>query len=232
MSSPWEPPVSLAPTDAAGRVQAEVRSAWRSLDEITQNLIEAWPEIPEGGPGARERHNAAAQQLLIDPVARYLQERPILKTFDAMLECDREVPARRVRARSRVDARFQKLLTQAALDLCEPWRIHRGGRNPQEWRAWLGRIAARRRQAAALLDRYARWTASAMKQTGPPAAGPFRSRELFWRQERAATAILDLEASFDHLTQVWFDATAELAYGLELERRRVLEEGAKTLAWI
>jgi hypothetical protein len=158
---------------------------------------------------------------------------PIRRSLEAMQECDQAVPVRALRARSKIDSRFQRVLAQTALDLCEPWRIRRGGDNEDEWRGWEQRRSARAKEATALLEQYARWTVDAANTEARAGDRPKAGhRDLWWRQHSAVIALLEIEASFCELGYAWFSATAEYASSVQQERREILGRTRQTLHWI
>ena len=131
----------------------------------------------------RERYETETSLLLLQPLEHFLRILPIRRSLEAMQECDQDVPAGALRARTRIDSRFQRVLAQTALDLCEPWRIRRGGDNEDEWRDWEQRRATRAKEVPALLEQYARWADNAGKSARRPGARPKSGqREMWWRQ--------------------------------------------------
>jgi len=106
-------------------------------------------------------------QLLASPVEQLLKLRPTHRALEALHTCDREVAAETIRARRRIDSRFQQLLVQATLDLCEPWRIWRGGNRVAEWQGWEQRRSTYAKEAIALLDRYKVWASRGVTDPHP-----------------------------------------------------------------
>ena len=150
-----------------------------------------------------------------------------------MQEWDQGEAGSSVRARGRIDVRFQRLLAQAALDLCEPWRIRCGSDKEEERQKWQERRGVHAKEAKALLDKYAAWAINAANTPNKTNARSILGRrELWWRQQRAVVALLEMEVAFCQLGYAWFKATAELAESLTRERREILAEARETLQWI
>lgn len=182
---------------------------------------------------ARAKYEAEAGELLLKPVEQFLRARPIRRALEATQECDRAIPVRALRARIRIDQRFHRLLAQTALDLCEPWRIRRSGNPEDEWRDWRQRRDMHAKEAAAILEQYARWARDTPKQDDSNQNGwAIEHRDRWWRQQRAVNALLEMEVSFCELGRMWFDATEDLRDGLLRERREMIAQAERTLHWI
>jgi hypothetical protein len=152
-----------------------------------------------------------------------------------MQECDQDLAAGTVRARRRIDERFQRVLAQTALDLCEPWRIRRGGDHEDEWKEWEQRRAIHAKEATALLERYSRWASNTSKNTRARTGEQKRKseqRERWWRQHSAVVALLEMEAGFCQLGHEWLRATDDLSHSVLQERREILARAEETLHWV
>ena len=182
----------------------------------------------------RQQYESDTQALLVQPVDAFLRLRPLRRSLEAMQEFDQEAGASVVKSRAKLDARFQTLLSKAALDLCEPWRIRRGGGHEDEWKNWEERRAKRAKQAATLLEQYGKWSRGAGAKTGKDVADPTRQKrfDTWWRQQRGVNALLEMEVALRELALRWFDLTASLVASIREERRDVFSISHRMVDWI
>jgi hypothetical protein len=181
----------------------------------------------------REQYEADSRELLLKPVEQFLLLRPIRQSLETMQECDREIAGRAARARSGIDKRFQRLLVQTALDLCEPWRIRRSGNCQDDWHDWDRRRVTHLKEGSVLMEQYARWAADAAKAGPATETKQATARhEVWWRQHRSVAALLEMEVALRDLGIVWFDATEAFVESVLGERERILSQAEQTLHWI
>ncbi len=222
------------------RLCAELQSAWDVLVDLTSKLAETSAGLRGSGrvtgtlTEVRQQYESDTQALLVQPVDAYLRLRPLRRSLEAMQEFDQEAGASVVKSRARLDSRFQTLLSKAALDLCEPWRIRRGGGHEDEWKNWEERRAKRAKQAAALLEQYGKWSRGAGAKTGKDVADPTRQKrfDTWWRQQRGVNALLEMEVALRELALRWFDLTGELVASIREERRDVFSISHRMVDWI
>jgi hypothetical protein len=222
------------------RLCSEMRSAWDVVADLTSKLAEAASGLRGPGQmtgtlaGVRQHYESDTRVLLVEPVEAYLRLRPLRRSLEAMQEVDQEAPASSVKARARIDTRFQALLSKAALDLCEPWRIRRAGGHEDEWKAWEERRANRAKQAAALLAQYDKWAAGAGAAKGKDVADPTRQKRLdtWWRQQRDVNSLLEMEVALRELGLAWFDLTSQLVASIREERHDVFSIAHRMVDWI
>ena len=182
----------------------------------------------------RASSEAITRALIVEPVEQFLRLRPIRRSLEAMQECDQETDRKALRSRVRIDARFERLLAETALDLCEPWRIRRSGEHADEWKDWDERRAAHAKQAADLLGRYEKWVSGSTK----PGAGPGDDKkrtarlETWWRQNRAVTSLLETELALRDLGLIWYDASEQLMSDLRRERQEILGLTERMGQWV
>ena len=174
----------------------ELEEAWAALSAIRQKLLDASREVrqrddsPNNFIHTQEHYEHASRLLLIEPTEQFARLRPIRRSLEAMQEFHRDNPEAPLRARARIDARFQLLLIQAALDLCEPWRIHRSGGHEPEWHIWEKRFDTQSQRASDLLAAYREWAGkTAGRKSAPMDRARQQSVELWWRRQTAATAV-------------------------------------------
>jgi hypothetical protein len=222
------------------RLCSELQSSWNVLADLTASLFEASSplRITSSAPASlretREQYAANTSILLVELVEQFVRLRPIHKSLEAMREFDRATGASAARARASIDSRFQAVLADAALNLCEPWRIWRSGGREDEWNNWDQRRTALAKQASDLLEKYSRWTPN----SGGSAAGggedarSEKRRETWWRQQRAVVALLEMELSIRDLGLVWLQGVEDLVETLRLERQGILSVTEKMVVWI
>jgi hypothetical protein len=179
------------------------------MGEVSQasNDIQKAPDDSSSVEAIRDWYEQTTRLLLKDPVQRFLRSQPTRQALEAMNTCDRELSPASARSRARLDARFQRLLTTTALDLCEPWRIWQGGDQAKEWQAWRLRCERYSKEVSATLDKYRRWSNRASARSGKmqPESKKAAS-DAQWRQHRALIATLDTEVAACDMTLMWFEA--------------------------
>jgi hypothetical protein len=145
--------------------------------------------------------------LLVEPVEQFLRFRPIRRSLDAMQKYDREIGGASP-ARAGIDSRFQCLLTQTAVDLCEPWRIRRRGGHEDEMHDWHKQCASHAKVSSTLLEEYARWARDTKEDAGADNRKENKGKErryaTWWRQDRSVITLLEMEISFRDLGMTWF----------------------------
>jgi hypothetical protein len=150
-----------------------------------------------------------------------------------MRTCDQEITANAIRFRTGIDGRFQRLMILAALDLCEPWRIWRGGNHPTEWSAWHKRRDTHNKKASVILDRYARWTKSAAAAGVKDGKKVMHTEsDVWWRQHRALLATIQFELDLRGLTLAWFAAAEEFVHDVCREREALQSFKEATCIWL
>lgn len=228
----------------AERLLTELRAVWAVLAENTVRIEEGSQGLvldrPPGSiPEAREQYEQTTRALLVEPVERFIRLRPIRRSLEAMQEFDRTASSGAVQSRAHIDVRFQALLTEAALDLCEPWRIRRSGAREEEWLGWKRRQAARAKQAESLLATYQTWTvkaASAAEAQNKDEQLHDKRRqkrvELWWRKQTAVNAMLEMEVAFRDLSLGWLIGAENLIANLQRDREEILWLAQKMLQWV
>lgn len=157
------PEFSKPASSGVERLLAELQSAWTALAEISNRILQVSKDLRRGRDPSvvlaqtRERYVNMTRLLLVEPTQQVARLRPIRRSLEAMQEFDREASPASVRARAPIDMRFQAVLSDAALDICEAWRIRRSGGTEEEWLAWEESISKRAKQAEDLLARYQKW---------------------------------------------------------------------------
>ncbi len=222
------------------RLIAEMQACWAILAEATGRVAEAAAAVrgvarPSGTlAGVRSHFEEETRVLLVEPIDHFLRLRPVRRSLEAMQECDQETDRGKLRSRARIDAGFQRLLAEASIDLCEPWRIRRSGDQADEWKDWELRRTAQAKRAAELLAKYEKWA----QGSAQPGAGPGEDQrraarfELWWRQNRAITSLLEIEVALRTLSLRWLDVTAELISGLHQERTEITGLTARMAQWV
>lgn len=227
-----------APVNGVDRFCAQQKSAWEALAEIGEGLRVSAESLRQVSPRAgtlhslREQYQREANECLLGPAAQFLRLQPIRRSLEAMPDCDREIAPQTLRARTRIDRQFQRLLASSTIELCEPWRIHLGGSHAREWHDWETRALEDRKKASTLLEQYAKWAGAAKPDAALAAGKRPELPDVWWRQHRAVVAQLEMEMAFCELGFAWFDATEDLADRLRRERREVLAGTTQTLDWI
>lgn len=219
------------------RLCARLRASWLILAGIDQQLAAASPSVrvaldSESLSAAHKQFNENTEILLNRPVKEFLRLQPIRQSLEALEQCDREITPRALRVRAILDRKLQSLLAQVALDLCEPWRIWRGGNHEDEWRDWENRRAAREKDVAALLDRYERWAAKTASNESSLERPREQRLETFRRQSQAVGSFLETELAFRDLARTWLASTEELAKSVRGERAGIVQRAEETLRWI
>jgi hypothetical protein len=209
----------------ADRLLTKLQAAWQDLsscsDAIARVSIAAQQAFRQTGSlrAARDWYEETTRGLMAEPLSRFLQFQPIRDALDAMRACDQEITANAIRSRTGIDRRFQRLLILAALDLCEPWRIWRGGNHLAEWNTWQKRRDTHNKKGSVILDQYARWTKSAA--TADVKDGKkltHAESDVWWRQHRALLATIQFELDLRDLTLAWFAAAEEFVHDVCRER--------------
>lgn len=217
---------------------ARLRSSWLTLAESGEGLAGASsslrdaPSRPETLAAARRQYEADTELLLDQPVRQFLRLQPIRRSLEAIEEWDRVAPARAFGVASALDRAFETLLARAAVDLCEPWRIWRGGNHEDEWRDWEHRRAVHQKKASTLLKWYTRRAAKTNRRERAGNQPKTQRLDTLWRQDRALVALLEMEVSFRDLALAWYGATEELAASMRQERDRIVRQAEQTLEWI
>jgi hypothetical protein len=222
---------------SARRLSVDLTAAWQDIDECAHGIsrfadtIRDTPAEFHNLDDTRAWYDQVSRQLLIDPVGQFVRRQPMQRALDAMRICGTGSS----RARWRLDTRFERLLTRAALDLCEPWRIWRGGNLGVEWQRWHERWDGHARASSALLLRYAQWE-QRERHTDPPAAvavHPPRDVEPDTRSgQRALIATIDVELALHDLTLKWFDAARAYAADVHRERDALQSYTDATVWWL
>jgi hypothetical protein len=217
-----------------------MQACWAILAEATGRVTEAAAAVrsvarPCGTLAeVRSHYEEETRILLAEPVDHFLRLRPVRRSLEAMQECDQETARGKLRSRARIDARFQRLLAEASLELCEPWRIRRSGDQEDEWKDWELRRTAQAKRAVELLAKYEKWAQSSAEPGAGPGEDQRREKrfESWWRQNRAITALLEVEVSLRTLSLRWLDGTAELIAGLHQERTEITGLTARMAQWV
>ena len=235
-----EEPSSQPVKRATDRLCAELQAAWQGLTRVGEEISQASSSLRETTKFSGTLHatytwyEEISQQLLASPVEQLLKLRPTHRALEALHTCDREVAADAIRARRRIDSRFQRLLVLATLDLCEPWRIWRGGNRVAEWQAWEQRRSIYAKEAIALLNRYRVWASRGVADPHPRDERESKNSpaEMWWRQQHAVTAVLEMELAWRDLTMAWFNSTELLASDSYREREAIISNASATLRWL
>jgi len=222
------------------RLCSELQTAWEVIADLTSKLAESSSNLRGSGRitgtlgEVLEQYESDGRILLVEPVEAFLRLRPVRRSLEAMQEFDQEAGASVVKSRAKLDTRFQTLLAKAALDLCEAWRIRRGGGHEDEWKNWEERRTKRAAQAAVLLEQYGKWARGAGSSAGKDVQDPTRQRrvETWWRQQRGVNALLEMEVALYELGLKWFDLTTGLVTGIREERKDVFAIAHRMVDWI
>ncbi len=239
MAAPVLEPIKIV-RKGPDRLVAELQACWTLLADLAASLSQASAPLRDSArisgtlDEVRDQFASDTLILLTDPLESFLHLRPIRRSLDAMQEFDLEANSFAVRKRAPIDKRFQLLLATSALDLCEPWRIRRGGGHADEWAHWEQRRARRAKIAAALLARYQKWALRYEKIPAKDLPDPDRQKRIedWWRQQRSVNAILEMELSLRSVGLKWFDATSSLVSSLRHERQEILSIAAQTVDWL
>jgi hypothetical protein len=221
------------------RLIAELRSAWELLAQLNEQVAQASRTVRDQAGNCallselHEQYQADSAALL-EPLETCLRSRIMRRSLEAMQEFDKDANASAIKARASVDARFQFLLAETTLNLCEPWRIWRSGGLRDEWKDWEARCARHTKQAASLLARYDHWAQLPWSKSARPVRDPGRQKrvENWWRQHRAVAAALEMELGFRLLGLKWFEVTNSLVASVRDERQKILAVARKTAAWL
>ena len=221
------------------RLCSELRASWQVLSGLAASLSEVSSPL-HTRPSvlslseAREQYETSTRLLLIEPLQQFMRLRPINQSLEAMRAFDREAASATVLARAKIDGRFQTTLSEAALDLCEPWRIWRSKGSEGEWNAWETRRTARAKHASVLLNEYSRWAGKPRDSATSTSkmVRVERRRELWWRQESAVRALLEMELGFRDLGLAWLTRIEELVRTLRAERAEMLSVTQKMMDWM
>lgn len=237
--------VALAPVSprstlrGVDRFLSELQASWASLQSVNQELLDASKEVRNRGElpntlgQAREQYERETQLLLMDPTENFARLRPIRRSLEAIQEFNRHASGGAVHARASVDERFQLLLAETALDLCEPWRIRRSGGTESEWLVWEKSLAKRNKRAESLLEAYRKWTDKVALKTGDSRAKNRQQRtEQWWRRQTAVNTLQEIEVAYRNLELLWLTSAETMVESLHHERKQVLLEAEKMLEWI
>jgi AAA ATPase domain len=232
-------PVTQLPPSASQRLLLKLRTAWQQISDCTTAVAQAsttaqqTPSLIGNLRATRDQYDETTRALLAAPLGRFLQVQPIKNALESMQACDQEIASVAVRSRIAIDSQFQRLVTLAALDLSEPWRIWRAGNHPAEWQAWNSRRDTYNKKASAIFEKYAHWTQTASVTNSKDAAKLLNtSRDKWWRQHRALLATIAVEIALRDLTLTWFTATDALVSDVYKEREALQRYRAATLTWL
>jgi hypothetical protein len=224
------------------RLIAEMQAAWASLAQISGQLLEQSRAQRQIGPAnslleTRKQYEHTTDLLLVTPIEEFLRLCPIRRSLEAMQEYDRDAPGDTVKARARIDTRFQRLLAESALDLREAWRIHRSAGKPEEWLSLEKRQSARTARATTLLSDYQRWSQKAQdkpadKNSEPKDPARPTRVELWWRQLRSVTSMLEVEVALRNLGLLWLTTAESQCDSLHHEREEILSQVRSMIQWI
>ena len=239
MATSSSEPVTQTARKAGERFLLKLQSAWQDLAACSTGIAQAstaaqqLPPPRDRIPAALDWYRETTDSLLAAPLGQFLKLQPIRSALEAMRACDQEIPIGAGRFRAGIDKQFQRLATLAALDLCEPWRIWRGGNHPDEWSDWHKRNNAFNKDASAILARYARWTQS-VPVNPPKDSRRFRNSgsEAWWRQHRALLATVEAELAVRNLTLTWFASSETFVHDVSREREALHSYRAATLTWL
>jgi AAA ATPase domain len=230
--------LSEPPRSRADRLCAELQSSWSILAGLIERLSEATVLLRTSTRrkgslrGTGEEYERDTRVLLVEPAEQFLRSRLIRRSLEAIQKYDQETSRGTSAGRARLDSRFQRLLARTAIDLGEPWRIQRRGNHEDEWIDWDERRSAHLKESTGLFERYARWARNVKED----ARGKDKRREsryvTWWRQDRAVTALLEMEVSFRELQVAWFAATEDFALSISREREEILSRAGQTMDWI
>ena len=232
-------PVTQLPPSAPQRFLLKLRTAWQQISDCSAAIAQASataqqaPSLVGNLRATRDQYDETTRALLAAPLGRFLQLQPIRNVLESMQACDQEIASAAVRSRTATDRQFQHLVTLAALDLCEPWRIWRAGNHPAEWQAWHSRRDTYNKQASAILEKYAHWTQTVSVTDSKDAPKlPTANRDRWWRQHRALLATISVELALRDLTLTWFRATDALVNDVYKEREALQTYRAAALTWL
>ena len=232
-------PVTQPARRAADRLLAKLQAAWQDLsscsDAIARASIAAQQASRQTGSlrAVRDWYEETTRGLLAEPLRQFLQFQPIKNALEAMRAFDQEGTANVKGSRNGIDRRFQRLLILVALDLCEPWRIWRGGNHPTEWSAWDKRRETHNKKASIILDRYAQWAKSAVAAGVKDGTKLMHAEsDVWWRQHRALLATIQFELDLRDLTLAWFEAAEEFVHDVCREREMLLSFREATCIWL
>jgi hypothetical protein len=238
-------PVTQSARRPADRLLTKLQAAWQDLSSCSDAIARASIAAQQASGqtrclrAVRDWYAETTRGLLAEPLGQFRQFQPIRDALEAMRTCDQEITADAIRSRNGIDRRFQRLLILVALDLCEPWRIWRGGNHPTEWSAWDKRRETHNKEGSVILDRYARWTKNAATADVKDGKKLLHAEsDVWWQQHRALLATMQFELDLRELTLTWFAAAEEFVYDVCREREALqsfkeatciwLEEGART----
>jgi hypothetical protein len=232
-------PVTPPTRNAAERLLLKLRAAWQDITDASSAIALASaaaqqaPSLVGNLRATCDQYEETTRGLLSAPVGRFLQLQPIKNALESMQACDQEIANSAVRVRSRIDGKFQRVATLAAVDLCEPWRIWRAGNHPAEWQAWNKRQEDYRKQAGAIFERYSHWAQTgALTQGKETAKIRLGKRDEWWRQHRALLATIELELALRDLSLTWFTATDGMLSDVSREREALQAYRAATRTWL
>jgi AAA ATPase domain len=221
------------------RLLAELQNVWIAVAGITNQLVLAskylrqQQETPVVLSQTRNEYENITRLLIVEPAAQIASVRPIRRSIEAMREFDRDASTVAVRARVKIDTRFQSLLCDAALDICEAWRIRRSVGTEKEWLVWEARIAKRAKKADELMAAYRKWASVAAKKTGEARDKERQKRtELWWRRQTAVATMHEMEVAFRDLGILWLTSAENMIESLREEREAVLSLAEKMVQWL
>lgn len=221
------------------RLLVELQACWDVIVAATAALRSAAQCLPSNAlaPGTldqiRDEYEADAKALLLPPLQSYLEFRPIRRSLEALQEFDQDAGPAASRSRASLDSRFQVLLARASMQLCEPWRIRRGGGSASEWKDWETSQGLQANRAVALLAKYRAW-AQAFEQGQPHVLadpGAHQRVERWWRQQRAVTALIEMELALYSIAEEWFRCVQDLVVSLQRERQEITATAHRVADW-
>jgi len=224
------------------RLLIELQESWSSLADISHRLLETSRAVPvsDNLPGtlreSSDQYKNITSKLLIEPLDQFGRLRPIARSLEALQEFDRGAAQPVVRTRARIDQRFQSLVIEAALDLCEPWRTRRSDGTEEERLIWETRVATRDKRADDLLRAYREWAATAEDDKTEPRYDQDREgqkrMELWWRRQLAVSTMHDMEVAFRELGITWLRVAEQQVASLRSEREEIITLIERMLEWI
>jgi hypothetical protein len=232
-------PVTQPERNIAEGLPAKVRRAWQNIAECSEQISNNFAELqPHDSPStlkaAWDEFEETSLRLLIEPVQIFLKRDPIRSALEAIEATEPSNPSTFTRSRANLDDRFQRLLTQTALDLCEPWRIWRGGNADSERASWERRRIKRNNEATKMLSQYERWAQGASSSAFSKDIGKSKNARsaFWWRQHRAVITTMEIEVALRYLTITWFDAVENFTMTVQQERAELLTYSSTMLRWM
>jgi hypothetical protein len=236
------------------RFVSELNSAWAELAALVASLdaaasaVAATPHPVESLDDFASRNSRFSRALLLDPLSRYEEVRPIRRCLEARQELDRHlletaqeagwdprIIEQELGRRKPLDTALLQALTATCLGLRDPWRATHASRSG-DLSAWRQRQSASTRQAETALEATRRWaeTLGDPTPTGPRVSLPRLDAftETLWRQQRAVRAELETEREICNLSGIWIQAAAAIASGLRQEREAIRAQAFTLKQWL